>query len=51
MTSFPILPSFRSITSQAGGKVDGAQGVGVHVEKVKEALRFAEEVYNGKMEN
>lgn len=30
---------------QAGGKLDGAQGVGVNATKVREALKVAQEVY------
>ena len=46
-----IFLSFGSIISQAGGKVDGAQGVGVYVDKVEEALKLAGEVYDSKMKN
>jgi hypothetical protein len=34
---------------QAGGKEDGAQGVGVNVDKVEEALKLAQTLYTDKM--
>jgi hypothetical protein len=35
-----------SYYTQAGGKVDGAQGVGVNATKVQEALKIAQDVYD-----
>ena len=37
---------FNSIIQQAGGKEDSAQGVGVHTNKVEEALAVAKSYYS-----
>ena len=37
------------VGGKAGGKVDGAQGVGVNSAKVAEALQTAQQFYNAKM--
>ena len=48
--NFFFAPFSLSLTShQAGGKEDGAQGVGVNTDKVKEALEVAQNyLVNGK---
>lgn len=43
------LPSNTLTDSQAGGKVDGAQGVGINTDKINDALQIAEKFYNEKM--